>query len=136
MARKISAKGCRQKGLAAENELVDILTALGLPSTRVLGSGRFSQAKSDVRFGVDDVTAPADEQTSIGRLEVKNRKDNPDHLIDLIVSEKQARELAFQHQEQDNVAVGVAYRRSRIKPGDMKNENWDNMWIVSFPKIS
>lgn len=132
--RKVSAKGCRAKGANAETELTAILNELGLPSVRVLGSGKFAKAKSDVKFGVNDASQ-TDEQTSAGRLEVKNRADNPDHLFDtlLAVSDKGATELAFQHQHQDDVSIGVAYRRSRVKPGDLKNKNWNDVWLISFP---
>lgn len=140
--RKVSHKGARVKGSNAERELVEILDENGIPSQRVLGSGAFSTAKSDVKVGItleDGEKPKADESKSVLRAEVKNRADNPEYLFDsdklkLVYSldfySKKCPEFIFNYLNQDTVSKIAVLRRAKVKAGDLKDKNYNQVFAV------
>lgn len=141
--KRISGKGCRAKGTKAETELVDIFDKAGIPSQRVLGSGSFVGAKADLKLGIElekDGSKPSpDESRGKLRAEVKNRANNPEYLFDtdkqntiasVNLLTKKAPEFIFNYLTQDAVSKLVVLRRSRIKQGDLKSQNYNDTHVV------
>ena len=139
----MTGRGCKAKGSRAETELVEILDSLGLYSQRVLGSGAFAGAKSDLKVGINlnkDGTKPEkDESSALLRVEVKNRKDNPEHLhtslneeevYALIPSPKLGTELLWKHYNQDKITKAVALRRGTIPHGSKAKKDYNQMWMI------
>lgn len=141
MPRKsVSGAGARAKGKRAESELVQILTDFGVPTQKVLASGAFVGAKSDLKVGVElekDGTYPAqDEGRCLFRAEVKNRQDNPDMMfaeldkLTIAESDKTVSELIYKHLNQDAVSKCVILRRKKIKAGDLAKKNYNQTHVV------
>jgi hypothetical protein len=138
----MSGRASRNKGIRGETELVEILDELGLPSIRVLGSGAFTGAKSDVKVGIelnDDGSKPeADEAKGIMRIECKNRKDNPEYLfenlgelpINLVLCPRQGSEKVWEHYNQDSISKAVALRRRAIPRGAKVGKEYNQMWLI------
>lgn len=144
----ISGKGCRAKGDRAEKELVEILDSLGLPSQRVLGSGKFNLSKSDLKVNIrlnEDGTKPApDESQGTIRVEVKNHAITDEKLfgeteipcdVVLFVSTKPTQESVFKHLEQDSVSKAVIYRRPKIPAGALKDKDYNRTHCVVMPLL-
>jgi hypothetical protein len=116
----------RDKGARFEREFVERLKSAGIPSMRVLGSGAFSTAKSDVKVGVnlnpDGSYPPADEGVAHMRAECKNREDNKaldlrdktglKVVAEIVMLEKDVPARFLQHLQQDKVSKFVALRFS------------------------
>ena len=141
--RKVSHKGSRVKGSNAERELVSILDKFHIPSQRVLGSGAFSSAKSDIKVGInledDGKKPPSDESKATLRAEVKNRADNPEYLFDqeslkkiatFHLLDKSCPESIYSYLNQDDVSKIAVLRRGKVKPGDLKAENYNQVYVV------
>lgn len=141
--RKVSPKGCRAKGRNAEVEIVEILDKAGIPSQRVLGSGAFAFAKSDIKVGInlneDGSKPPPDETSCLFRVESKNHASTPDTVFPetmrdveyvLAVGSKPIQEAVFKHLEQDDVSKAVVLRRSKVPPGALKNEDYNRTHAV------
>lgn len=146
--RKVSHKGSRAKGASAERELVEILDSLGVPSQRVLGSGQFARAKSDLKVNIrlnEDGTKPApDESQGTLRVEVKNHAITDEKLFGetevpcdavLFVSTKPTQESVFKHLEQDSVSKAVIYRRPKIPAGALKDKDYNRTHCVVMPLL-
>lgn len=112
----MTPQGRRRKGMTGETEVVDFLCKLGIPSQRVVASGSFIGADSDIKVGVvlkKDGTMPdRDESSCAFRAEVKNRKDNPERL------------WTFLNQSIKNKVLFL--RRPRVPQGKANdaNESW------------
>lgn len=121
--------------MRAEREVVDMLRSLGIPAQRVVGSGAFSSAKSDVKVFVElneDGTYPqADESKCAFRVEIKNRKDNPEFLfldyenIKILLAEtsKPANETVYGHYNQDQISKALIMRRAKVPKGSLEDPN-------------
>ena len=146
--RKVSHKGSRAKGASAERELVEILDSLGLPSQRVLGSGAFAFAKSDIKVNIrlnEDGTKPApDESQGTIRVEVKNHAITDEKLFGevevpcdavLFISTKATQESVFKHLEQDSVSKAVIYRRPKVPVGALKDKDYNRTHCVVMPLL-
>ena len=137
MANKAKAKGTR-----AEVELVEILTEIGVPSMRVLGSGAFKGADSDLKVGVrlkkDGSMPAADEGDPLLRAEVKNRKDNPEYIYKylkneafaMINSPRSAPEFIYEHLNQDEISKCVIMKRAKTPSGALKNKDFNQTHLV------
>jgi hypothetical protein len=116
----MTGKGSRQKGIRFEKEIVDVFDSLGLPSMRVLGSGSFIGAISDVKVGIElnsDGSKPeADEAKAFLRLECKNRASTPDYL--------------WEYLNQDASSKAVALRRKKIPAGALAQKDYNQCYIV------
>lgn len=130
--KRISGRGCRAKGARAETELVDILTKKGIPSQRIVASGSFVGAKSDLKIGVElnkDGSMPErDESRCIGRAEVKNRADNPEWIFE--ESNRQCPEKIFDHMNQDAISKYLILRRKSIPTGALAKEDYNQTHVV------
>jgi hypothetical protein len=138
----MKGKGCRAKGTRGETEFVEILNELELYSQRVLGSGAFAGAKSDVKVGIqlnaDGSLPDKDESSALLRVEVKNRKSNPEYLhtamddtpFAIIMSPRQGPEFVWEHYNQDQVTKAVAYRRRTIPHGAKAKKDYNQIWMV------
>jgi hypothetical protein len=133
----------KQKGVRAEKELVEILNEAGIPSMRVLASGAMLGADSDIKLGVkldsEGNLPPSDEAQAIMRVEVKNRKDNPDWIyeelrktnaIALLQSERAGTEQLFGYLEQDLISTAAILKRKKIRPGALKDKDYNQTHIV------
>ncbi len=137
--RKISGKGAKAKGANAEREIVKILTSLGLPSMRVIGSGAHAGADSDIKVGVtltDDNEMPqADEGIAVWRAECKawattkdyrpNLKDDPAIVFTEPIN---GVEVNWQHLNQDQCSKVVLLRRAKVPQGAIAKKDWDEVW--------
>jgi Holliday junction resolvase len=140
--RKVSYRGAKQKGNRGENEFVAICRELGLTAMRVLGSGAFKGAASDIKVGIvnmnPDGTYPeADESVSVMRVEVKNRATNPEYLHDkdmpimaLVTPKKFGAEVLWEYLNQDKITKAVVLRRAKIPTGAISNKNYDEVGMV------
>lgn len=140
--RKVSHAGCKVKGSGWEREFVAIMRELGIPSMRVLASGAYTGAKSDIKVGVKlnaDGTYPeADEAQCIMRAECKNRADNPEHLHKVIAQEgvlfipalKNGSEILWEHLNQDAVSKAVILRRAKVPQGVLKDKDYNQVGMV------
>lgn len=140
-----SGSRSKRKGSRFETELVDILNKKGVPSQRVLGSGSFVGAKSDVKIGVslteDGKLPDSDEGIAKMRLECKNRKDTPEMFweelasipegILIVPSEKLTNEQIWNFLNQDAVSKAVVLRRAKVARGAVKTED-TNQYIGVF----
>jgi hypothetical protein len=141
--RKVSPKGCRAKGRAAEVEIVEIFDKAGIPSQRVLGSGAFAFAKSDIKIGItlnpDGSKPPPDETPCLFRVESKNHASTPETVFPetardvecvIAIGVKPVQEAVFKHLEQDDVSKAVIMRRSKVPPGALKAEDYNRTHAV------
>lgn len=143
--RKVSHAGCRTKGRNCEVEIVKILDEAGIPSQRVLGSGAFAFAKSDIKLGInlnDDGTKPPPDETPCKmRLESKNHASTPDRLFEgitgeikiaalLAVSTSASPEAVFKHLEQDKVSKAVVLRRAKVPTGALAKKDYNSTHVV------
>lgn len=138
--RKVSHAGSRQKGNRAEVEVVDIFNTNGIPAQRVVASGSFCGAKSDVKIGVEtDEHGKMPERDSskcIAKVEVKNLATNPEWMYTpligetILVGNKQCPEKLFDHLEQDNVSKFVVLKRARTPSGALKNKQYNRTHMV------
>lgn len=130
-ARKRGGASSRNKGNRAERLLVALLRELGLPAQRVLGSGSFIGAKSDVKVGVrlrDGKYPPADESESLMRVEVKNRKTNPESwwlAVENIIATlgPDVTEVIYSYYNQDAISKAVVLHRPRVPQGSASDPN-------------
>lgn len=139
--KKANGRACRNKGARAEAELVQILTEAGLPSVRVLGSGAYFGAKSDLKVGVKLVNGQMpdkDEAVPMLRAEVKNRATNPEWLhtqfkneaFAFVGSSRLAPEFLFDYLNQDSISKCVFLRRNKIPTGALANKDYNNTHLV------
>lgn len=140
--KRISGRGCRAKGTRAEVQFTEIMTAEGVPSQRVIGSGAFGGAKSDVKVGVDldkeGNFLPADEGSCLLRVEVKNRQDNPEWLfvnldelkMQLTGANREGSELLWTHLNQDSISKAVILKRAKTPSGALKNKDYNQAFGV------
>lgn len=141
-AKGMSGRACKAKGNRAEIEFVSIMTAEGIPSQRVIGSGAIKGAKSDVKVGVTltkegKLPAP-DESQALLRAEVKNRKDNPEFLhvdangLQLAITQasREGSELLWRHLNQDDVSTIVVLKRAKTPQGALKNKDYNQAYGV------
>lgn len=150
--RKVSHAGCRAKGNHAETEVVKIFDSAGIPSQKILGSGKFKSSKSvgDIKVGIplypDGTKPPADETPCVCRIECKNHastsakvfacmEDAPEFKIDAVLALMQSAgpEAVFKHLEQDAVTKAVVLRRPKVPSGAVKNEDWGKVYVVTMP---
>lgn len=136
--------GCRRKGAKAESEIVQLLCELGIPSQRVLGSGAFRGAKSDIKVGVrlnEDGSMPnKDEAVCITRAEVKNRKTNPEYLFDgsapvaemIAVLKRKCPEYVFEYMNQDVEAKYTMLRRAKVPRGALAEKDYNQVYCVAM----
>lgn len=143
----------KAKGSRAETEFVSLLNNAGIPSLKVIGSGAFQGADSDIKVGlilddhqrkelVEDGKFPAkDECRSFTRAEIKNRATNPEWLYDGIKGElnevatlrllsRQCPEYLFDYLEQDAASSFVALKRNKTPSGALANNDLDSAWMV------
>jgi len=148
MAEKAKAKpksggrSAKSKGNRGEEQIVEALTALGLPSQRVLGSGAMRGAVSDVKVGVrlnpDGSMPEKDEAQGVMRVECKNRKDNPDfhsqltidNIFALLVTTKQGQEILWKHLDQDAITKAVIMKRAKTPYGALKAGKYNECFGV------
>lgn len=142
MKNKGGGRAARNKGARAEAELVKILTEFGIPSIRVLGSGAWEGAKSDLKVGVrlnEDGTMPdKDEAVPVLRAEVKNRKSNPEWVYDkfnndafaMVSSTRAAPEYLFEYLTQDAISKCVMLKRSKTPKGSLKDKSYNDTHLV------
>lgn len=141
--KSISGKGCRDKGNRAEAEIVNIMKGYGIPSMRVLGSGAFSGAKSDLKIGVkltEEGTLPdKDEAIPLFRAEVKSRKTYPEYLhkdivksdvFAFVTSARAAPQFLFDYLEQDAVSKCVIMKRDKTPQGALKEGRYNDTHLV------
>lgn len=140
--RKVSYRGAKNKGNRGENEFVAICRELGLPAMRVLGSGAFKGAASDVKVGITNMKADgtypeADESASVMRVEVKNRATNPEYLhtpdlptIALVEAPRDGAEVLWEYLNQDKVTKAVVLRRAKIPTGALANKDYNQVGMV------
>lgn len=139
----MSGASSRRKGIGAEREFVDICKELGLPAQRVIGSGAFMGAKGDIKVGVrlnKDGTYPeSDESQSLLRVEVKNRKTNPEYLftdqkredvIGFIDCSNAGPEFMWDYYNQDSVTKAVVLRRKRVPTGALSKKDYNQVYMV------
>lgn len=138
----MGGKSARAKGTRGETELIQILNEFGIPSMRVLGSGSFLGAKSDLKIGVKlnkDGTMPdKDEGVPLLRAEVKNRKDAPDHLyevlrndpIAILESARKAPEYLYDYLNQDKISKCAIMKRAKTPSGALKNKDYNQTHLV------
>ena len=143
----------KAKGSRAETEFVSLLNNAGIPSLKVIGSGAFQGADSDVKVGlvldqqqrkelVEEGKFPAkDECRSFTRAEIKNRATNPEWLFDAINGElkevatlrllsRQCPEYLFDYLEQDKASSLVALKRSKTPKGALANNDLDSAYMI------
>lgn len=132
--KRLSGRGCRAKGVRGETELVEILTKSGIPTQRVVASGSFIGAKSDLKVGVElnkDGTMPdRDEGRCIGKAEVKNRADNPEWVFQEV--NRACPEAVFKHLNQDKVSKYLIMRRKAIPQGALAKEEYNQTHVVAM----
>lgn len=130
--KKLSGRGCKAKGARAETELVNILNESGIPSQRVIASGSFIGASSDLKIGVElneDGTMPErDSSKCIGRAEVKNRADNPEWLFE--EANKPIPEGVYKHLQQDAISKYLILRRKDIPRGALADKKYNETHVV------
>jgi len=156
--RKRTGRTSRNKGTRGEVEFVEFLLHYGIPAQRVLASGSFLGAKSDIKVGValnPNGTMPSrDEGVCILRAEVKNRKDNPKHLYPdmeyvqaiLIEASRHGSETVWGHLNQDEISKALVLRRDKVPDGAIKNmdgnqvfmvcmglEDWAELFLKAYP---
>lgn len=141
--RKLSHAGAREKGNKWEREFIDVMRACGIPSMRVIASGAWAGADTDVKMGVyleEDGSYPApDEARCIYRMEGKNRADNPDYIFTalnaaegtlFIPAPKGGAEILWAHLNQDAVSKAVFLRRTKVPAGTIENQDWNQLGLV------
>jgi hypothetical protein len=145
--RKVSFAGARQKGSRFESEVVEILKSKGIPTQKVLASGAYSGASSDLKVGVElneDGSYPQqDEGKCKLRGECKAHATNPERLhtdlskepFALVAAEKELAEQCWNFYNQDSCSRAVFLRRAKVPTGAIKNEDW-NQVIGVFMGIS
>lgn len=137
-----NGRSSKQKGTRGEVEFVDFLMHYGIPAQRVLGSGSFMGAKSDIKIGValrPDGTMPGqDESACILRGEVKNRADNPKHLHPdmkaiqaiLIEASRHGSETVWGHLNQDDISKALVLRRAKVPSGAVASMDGNQVFMV------
>lgn len=137
-----NGRACRNKGARAETELVQILTDAGLPSLRVLGSGAFAGAKSDLKVAVklvDGEMPDKDEAIPMLRAEVKNRATNPEYIHEylnkndafaFVTSPRMAPEFLYDYLNQDSISKCVILRRNKIPTGSLVKKDYNETHLV------
>lgn len=140
--RKVSYRGAKNKGNRGENEFVAICRELGLPAMRVLGSGAFKGAASDIKVGITNMNADgtypeADESSAVMRVEVKNRATNPEYLHDrdlpifgLVEPSRAGAEVLWEYLNQDKVTKAVVLRRAKLPAKALADKNYDEVGMV------
>jgi Holliday junction resolvase len=140
--RKVSYRGAKNKGNRGENEFVAICRELGLTAMRVLGSGAFKGAASDLKIGItnmkpDGSYPESDESASVMRVEVKNRATNPEYLhtqdlptIALVEAPRDGAEVLWEYLNQDKVTKAVVLRRAKIPNGALAKKDYDEVGMV------
>ncbi len=149
---RVSPAGCRAKGNSAENEVIKILDSAGVPSQKVLGSGKFKASESvgDIKVGIplnkDGTKPPADETPSVLRMECKAHnstsakmfacmEDAPEFKVEAVLALMNGNgpEATFKHLDQDAITKAVVLRRPKVPSGAIKNEDWGKVYVVAMP---
>ncbi|HLX53517.1 MAG TPA: hypothetical protein VKR58_06235 [Aquella sp.] len=140
--RKVSFSGARVKGANFEKEVVQIFEENGIPSQRVIGSGAFSNASSDIKIGVDldeeGNYLPADEGRNWFRIEAKNHANTPEWVFESL--SRIGPEAFWKHLEQDVCSKAVMLRRAKVPNGAVKDKDYGKyvgvfMNITDFIKM-
>lgn len=143
--RKVSYRGCKQKGTNAETSFVRAMESCGVPCQRVLASGAYRGAKADVKVGVKlkkDGTYPEqDEGESIMRVEVKNHATNPERLhttrnnlptegVLFAPTDRIGPDALWKYLNQDKITKAVILRRNKVPSGAVTNEDWNQVFMI------
>lgn len=141
--RKVSHKGARQKGASAERELVKFFDECDIPSQRVLGSGAFRGADSDLKIGIkleENGNKPAsDESKATMRAEVKNRANTQEYLFNtgeleeichVRLLKKPCPKSLTDYLEQDKVTKVALLRRAKVPSGAVANKDYNKIYVA------
>lgn len=141
--RKVSHKGARQKGANAERELVKFFDKNNIPSQRVLGSGAFRGADSDLKIGInleeDGSKPPSDESKATMRAEVKNRANTQEYLFNteeleelcsIRLLNKACPKSVVDYLEQDKITKVALLRRAKVPSGAIAKEDYNSIYVA------
>ena len=116
----------RNKGNRAENEAVEIFSAMGLDCQKVIASGAQKGAEGDIKIGVkrnrDGSIDDRDETKAFLRGEIKNRKTNSDYPFEVMEAAVGAPDLPFSDLAQSAKTKVLLWKRKKTPKGALQGD--------------